>query len=254
MEKEVAWLLREKYSNKKSADFFADCARLESGEPLAYIIGYIPFVGASIRLDSKPLIPRPETEYWVEKALTHIKHHATNSKSPLRILDLCAGSGAIGIAIVANEPSVLVDFVEIDPTHTTTIQQSLELNHINPSRTRVFVGDLFSPLLPLTPRPLYDYILCNPPYVDPLLDRTELSVKKYEPHLALYGGKEGLELIERILAEASRFLQHSGMIWIEHEPEHVAPLTQQAMRNNLVVDTHNDQYKVARFSVFTMAQ
>ncbi len=95
MTQDEVWLLREKYQGVKTDAFFEDCARLKNGEPLAYIIGSIPFLNTTIFLDAHPLIPRPETEFWVEKAIAHM-----NVRAPLRILDLCAGSGCIGVAVL----------------------------------------------------------------------------------------------------------------------------------------------------------
>jgi release factor glutamine methyltransferase len=101
---EIKWLLEEKYQGEKSEAFFSDCKRLALGEPLAYIIGYSPFMNCKIWLDNKPLIPRPETEYWVNEAIDTIKNNATLSlgleiTSP-KILDMCAGSGCIGVSLL----------------------------------------------------------------------------------------------------------------------------------------------------------
>ena len=73
MTSEEQWLLREKYQGEKTEAFFADCDRLLAGEPLAYLIGHIPFLHCLISLDSHPLIPRTETEFWTEKATKHIQ-------------------------------------------------------------------------------------------------------------------------------------------------------------------------------------
>ena len=87
------WLLKEKYKGVKSRAFLADCQELKAGVPLAYVIGSIPFLDTKIYLDSKPLIPRPETEYWTEQAIKSIKTVASAN-----VLDLCSGSVCIGVA------------------------------------------------------------------------------------------------------------------------------------------------------------
>ena len=71
---EVEWLLKEKYHGEKTSKFEADVARLTKGEPLAYVIGWIPFYDCKIDVSLHPMIPRPETEFWVEKAITVIKN------------------------------------------------------------------------------------------------------------------------------------------------------------------------------------
>ena len=77
MHRDEEWLLNEKYQGERTDEFFADCERLKSGEPLAYIIGHVPFLDATIHLDSKPLIPRTETEYWVKAVIIDITSKST---------------------------------------------------------------------------------------------------------------------------------------------------------------------------------
>ena len=108
MSQDIEWLLEEKYSGEKNDAFFADCKRLALGEPLGFLIGHVPFLDTTIYLDSKPLIPRPETEYWTEAVIADIKTNYpardlenTPGAEQLRVLDLCAGSGCIGVAIAA---------------------------------------------------------------------------------------------------------------------------------------------------------
>jgi release factor glutamine methyltransferase len=92
-------LLQDKYNGIQTPEFETDVKRLESGEPLAYVIGWQPFCGTKIFLDSHPLIPRPETEYLVNKIITEL-----SDKQNLKILDLCAGSGCIGVALLQALP------------------------------------------------------------------------------------------------------------------------------------------------------
>lgn len=242
MHQEEQWLLEEKHNGIKSEAFYADLERLQAGEPLAYIIGSVPFLNCTIYLDSHPLIPRAETEFWTEKAISQM------SQAP-QVLDLCAGSGAIGVAVAKAIETAHVTFGEIDTAHLPTIAKNLEANGIDCTRYKVFASDLFENI-----EGIYDYILTNPPYIDPALDRTEDSVKKHEPHEALYGGKDGMELIEKIIAQAKKHLTRNGQLWIEHEPEQVESVTTLAQTYTYTVATHNDQYKVPRYSVLTMAQ
>src|SRR5690606_23955541 len=114
----------------------------------------------------------------------------------LEILDLCAGSGCIGVALAENNPKILVDFVELDQIHEETIKKNSFFNNLKPSQFNVYIGNLF---LPLPKAKKYDYIFSNPPYIDQKLNRTATSVKNHEPKLALYGGKNGLEIISDII-------------------------------------------------------
>ena len=111
--KDIDVLIREKYNNslKKKKDYSSfkkDVLRLKSGEPLEYVMGFSYFLGCRIDLSLKPLIPRQETEFWVEKAIKRIK---TRKKS-LICLDIFAGSGCIGIALLKHIKASRVDFSE----------------------------------------------------------------------------------------------------------------------------------------------
>lgn len=251
-DKEIEWLLQEKYNGEKSSAFFADCKRLALGEPLAYLIGSVPFLNTTIYLDSCPLIPRPETEYWVEEAIKTIRGGTTlplglSEEKPLRILDLCAGSGCIGVAVVKAFPTALVDFGELDSHHLPTIKKNLLKNSINLSRTNVVHTNLFSHL-----PGSYDFILANPPYIDDSLERTEPSVRQFEPYVALFGGEKGLEIIGSLIKDAPAHLSVGGQLWIEHEPEQSANIQTLGTKYGFTVTTHKDQFNLERYSVLVL--
>lgn len=287
------WLLEEKYGGAESAPVFnesldeiknkyswgaafrADCARLAAGEPLGYVIGSVPFLDSVIYLDSHPLIPRVETEFWVEKVIARCKEHlashlgsedsqagrvwlgqlspsessARRGRSPvtpLRILDLCAGSGCIGVAVAKSVPEAHVTFADIDPAHLPTIEKNIRENGIAPERTTVVQSDVFENI-----EGRFDLILTNPPYIDPKLDRTQTSVKYFEPHVALYGGADGMEVIERIVEGARAKLAPHGTLYLEHEPEQADAIAQLAHTHYLTCVTHTDQYDTPRYSTCT---
>jgi release factor glutamine methyltransferase len=116
----------------------------------------------------------------------------------------------------------------------------------------VFGGDLFEHI-PKGTR--YNFILSNPPYIDPEVDRAEASVKNFEPHLALYGGVGGMEIIARIIHDASDYLLPHGQLWIEHEPEQteaIATRVKNLYGERASLGTNQDQYGVERVSVITL--
>jgi len=244
MNQEARWLLEEKYDGTESEAFRADLERLKTGTPLAYLIGSVPFLNCTIHLDSHPLIPRSETEFWTERAIETIKKYP--AQGMVRVLDLCAGSGAVGVAVAHAIPLAQVTFGEIETEHLATIAKNLEAHNIPCTRYQVFASDLFENI-----GGTFDFILTNPPYIDPILDRTETSVKAHEPHSALYGGTDGMELIKRIIIQAPEYLTQNGQLWIEHEPEQVSAITALAKENDFSCVTHNDQYNTARYSVLT---
>lgn len=246
MHKEKEWLLLEKYHGEKTEGFFADCIRLQSGEPLAYIIGHVPFLNTTIYLDSQPLIPRPETEFWTHEILTHITSNHNDRSEPC-ILDLCAGSGCVGVAILKAVPYVYVDFVEIEAIHHPTIIKNCEMSGAQPGRYTVYGGDLFSEIA----NKQYAYILANPPYIDKDRHTVEDSVTAHEPHRALFGGIEGLEVISRIIKEASRYLSNTGVLLVEHEPFQSNLIKDLGKENGFTTEIRYDQYGVDRYTLLT---
>lgn len=233
MDKESSWLLADKYNGIESEEFRKDILLLKSGVPLAYVIGWTPFLGAKIWLDTKPLIPRPETEFWVEKVIKEIKPGS-------KILDLCAGSGCIGISILKHVPESIVHFAEIVDDHHQTIRKNIRENGIDVERTKQIGGNLFEYV-----NDKYDFILTNPPYIDPKLsNRIEESVKIHEPKEALFGGKEGMEIIEHIIREVPQFLNPNGVLYIEHEPEQVEVIKTLALQAKIF----EDQFGLIRYS------
>ncbi|KND47510.1 MAG: release factor glutamine methyltransferase [Parcubacteria bacterium C7867-004] len=205
---ERALLIRDKYAGDPDADLSADIERLSRGEPLAYVIGWIPFIGLNVRLDSRPLIPRPETEWWTEALIAHLKE--TFEDAPFRLLDLCAGSGAIGLAVLSHLPNASVAFGELEPAHADLILTNLAENNIDASRADIRSGDLFIPFEDEE----FDIIATNPPYV-PQTRELEAGVTDYEPGAALFAGADGLDIIRRIAEEAPGHLSAAGELWIE---------------------------------------
>lgn len=200
-------LIRDKYDGDAEADLAPDLARLASGEPLAYVIGWVPFLGLQIDLTSRPLIPRPETEWWAEELVTHLRERFGDA--PFTLLDLCAGSGAIGLAVLKAFPCVQVTFAELKPEHLKSIQKSLIMNELDASRATLIASDVFE-----TVPGRFDLIATNPPYI-PQSRSLDRSVAAYEPTEALFSGADGLALIRRIATQAQEHLANPGELWLE---------------------------------------
>ncbi|MEZ4104212.1 MAG: peptide chain release factor N(5)-glutamine methyltransferase [Candidatus Paceibacterota bacterium] len=244
LSQEEEWLLKEGFQGEKSEAFFASVQKLKSGTPLAYLIGYTPFLNCQIFLDSKPLIPRPETEFWAEKVIIEINDLSKTTNRTIDVLDLCAGSGCIGVAVAKNCPSVKAHFSELEEAHLKTIEKNCRENNIQKNRYKIHQSDLFTKL----PKIKYDLILSNPPYIDKKLNRAEKSVVENEPELALFGGKDGMEVIGKIITRAPDYLKQNGELWLEHEPEQTEDIKVLASKNNFKFHNHKDQYGVERFS------
>ncbi|MBS2022765.1 MAG: peptide chain release factor N(5)-glutamine methyltransferase [Deltaproteobacteria bacterium] len=207
-------------------------------EPVAYILGVKEFYGRPFAVDKRAFIPRPETELLVQAALQALDERAgkasetsekasetspekasETSKTPeisqaLRVLDLCAGSGAIGVSIAAERENVTVDLVELSTDAVLVTRQNAERH--GAGRAHVHQGDLFAPL---TPGTRYDVITANPPYI-PATDKPTLApeIVQHEPALALFGGDDGLVTIRRLVAEVPRWLSPRGSFFMELDP------------------------------------
>lgn len=179
--------------------------RRAAGEPVAYIVGEREFRGLALRVTPAVLIPRPETELLVERALALLPEGAAAD-----VLDLGTGSGAVAVAIAIARPRARV-------LATDASAEALEVARENARRHGAGVelarGDW---LAAVRPERRFDAIVSNPPYVasgDPHLARGDL---RFEPRAALDGGRDGLECIGRIAREARMRLAPGGWLALEH--------------------------------------
>ncbi len=181
------------------------------GEPLAYILGFKEFYGLKFLVTPDVLIPRPESELIVDKALAFIKTNSLSVKGSLSVLEIGVGSGAITLSI-ANEISRYGLLNKVEFVATDISQKALDVAQKNAKMLGLdFVeflqGNLFAPVL----EKKFDLIIANLPY----LPKEESLQNKYEPQLALDGGEVGDELINKFLAEVEVFLRPNGLVLIE---------------------------------------
>lgn len=207
--RELWWVIEDKYGGRWQKETDQDFRRLLRGEPADYVIGWVPFLGCRIGLSYRPMIPRPETEFWAEQAIKEFEKR----RGKLRILDIFSGSGAIGIAVLKKLPLARVDFAEENKRFLKQIRLNLRLNKISPRRFRVIRSDIFKNI-----KGRYDVILANPPYVPLLRKKTVAeSVLKFEPRRAVFGGRDGLSYIRTFLRSAKNHLGSGGEIWMEFD-------------------------------------
>lgn len=175
-------------------------ARHAAGEPLAYITGFQPFCNLEISVTPDVLIPRPETEELVDWAA-----HFFNPAAPLKILDLCTGSGCIALALAAQLPHACVTAVDISPRALQVARHNAERLKLQEKITFI-ESDLWEKV-----QGNFDIIVSNPPYI-PSGDLPGLMREvQAEPALALDGGPDGLQLTRQIIRRAGRFT-HAGSI------------------------------------------
>lgn len=214
MEKEIGWLLQEKYQGKPTKQFYKNVKRVEAGEPLDYVIGFTEFLGCKIDLSKKVLIPRFETEFWVEKAIEDIYYKSqTFGNSSIRVLDVFAGSGCIGIAVLKHVKNSFVVFADSEKESIDQIKINTKLNKVARDRFKIIKSDIFDGI-----GAKFDVILANPPYISAARrNRVQKSVIQFEPHAALFGGGDGLFFIKKFLASAKNFLNPGGKIYMEFD-------------------------------------
>lgn len=246
--KNIYWVFKEKYSGKWNHKILEDIRRLKNGEPVDYIIGWTPFINCKIDLSFKPLIPRPETEYWTEKIIKTRTDNNKNNKN--HVLDIFSGSGCIGIAVLKNTKNTKVDFAEISPRLIKQIKLNLKINRISLSRYRVIQSDIFQNI-----RGRYNYILANPPYI-PLKNKRKVQteVLKYEPTEAIFGGQNGMLYIKKFLKDAGKYLATKGVIIMEFDsPEkNIIGKIAKTFYSNAKINFYKDQYNKWRFLKITL--
>lgn len=208
--KERGWLFAhyDQALTEEEAETFAELvARRAAAEPVAYLVGHREFYGLDLNVDQRVLIPRPETELLVDAVLDHIESRANQS---VQMVDVGTGSGAVAVAVAANCPSVTIYAVDLSASALEVAKENVA-KHDSRGQITLLKGDLLTPL----PQRV-DIIAANLPYITSG-DYPNLmaDVRDYEPRLALEAGPEGLDLIERLLAQAPAHLNPGGVLFLE---------------------------------------
>lgn len=183
-------------------------ARHLAGEPVAYLIGEWEFYGLPLDISSEVLIPRPDTEVLAEQAITYVQ-----TLGECRVLDLCAGSGCIGLAVAANAPQARVVLGEWSDGALKICRQNIRRNGLT---GRVVPMQTDARERPEKSLGDFQCIVSNPPYI-PRGDISGLdaSVRDYEPHLALDGGEDGLDFYRAIAGKWKEALNVGGRLYFE---------------------------------------
>ncbi len=186
-------------SNKYKEELLA----LKNGKPLQYVIGNVNFYGIKYYINENVLIPRFETEELVENTINYIKK---NFNYPIDIVDLGCGSGVIGLTLEKKISTKSVDLIDISPKALTVTKKNIiNLN----SRANIMENNFLENI-----NKKYDLIISNPPYIK-TDEQIENIVKENEPHIALYGGKEGLDCYKEILKNINNNLKEKALIAFE---------------------------------------
>lgn len=185
--------------------------RAAQNEPVAYLTGKTQFYSLELEITRDCMIPRPETELLVQRAVEFLR-----ARDGVQfVCDLCTGSGCIAVAIAKNFADVRIIATDISDAALAVAAGNVE-KHQLAERITLLCGDLFEPLI----RPLdvdkFDLIVCNPPYVSSAeYDNLDKNVKDYEPRLALYAGADGLDVYRRIVEKIDQFLKPGAGLMLE---------------------------------------
>jgi release factor glutamine methyltransferase len=182
--------------------------RRVQGEPLAYIAGVKGFYGYDFVVNTDVLIPRPETETLVEKALEFIKKQ--NLQEP-KILDLGTGSGCVGLTMAKKIPGATVTLLDVSPAALAVARQNAENLKVN-ERVSFIESDALEFLKGTDET--FDLILSNPPYISPEDKQVDEHVRKFEPHLALFA-ESGTQLLKTWSENAQHKLKNPGIMLME---------------------------------------
>ena len=203
----------EEADEQIQTDYLEGIHLMENGEPLGYVLGYECFYGYDFIVNEDVLIPRPETEELVGLVLSKFDDYFAD-KDHVNVFDVATGSGAIGITLNLEEPRMDVIASDISKEALVVAQKNNEKlgAHVN-----FICGSMLDPFVD---RDLHcDILVCNPPYI-PSEEKMEQSVVDYEPHVALFGGEDGLKFYRQILKDAHKVVNEKNIIAFEHAYNH----------------------------------
>jgi release factor glutamine methyltransferase len=209
LDENKAWLIahaEEELLEAQAAHFLELIERRFRGEPIQYITGVTEFYGLPFAVRPDVLIPRPETEHLVEKAI-----ELTRSFTKPRIVDVGTGSGAIAVSLAHQLQEVKIAAIDVSAAALDVARRNAEGSRVA-DRIRFLQGDLLEPVQ----GEQFDIVVSNPPYIA-TIDRDSLAaeVRDYEPALALFAGADGLDIYRRLIPAAYPLLAPGGLLVLE---------------------------------------
>jgi release factor glutamine methyltransferase len=185
--------------------------RAAANEPIQYIIGSTEFYSLQIELDKNCLIPRPETELLVERAVEYLRQKDQKQ----RVCDLCTGSGCVAVAIAKNYPKAEIVATDISDKALKKADQNIKKYELS-DKVQLLCGDLFDAIIAQLDDTKFDLIVSNPPYVsESEFEELDTKIKNYEPAQALLAGDDGLDVYRRIAEQAPDYLKKNAILMLE---------------------------------------
>ncbi|MGL4306545.1 MAG: peptide chain release factor N(5)-glutamine methyltransferase [Mycobacteriaceae bacterium] len=193
--------------------------RRTAHEPLQHLTGWAAMGAITVEVGPGVFVPRPETELLFAWALAFLESHGTPGKPPV-VLDLCTGSGVLALAIANARPDAVVHAVELDTTALSWARKNSDAR-VQSGDTPIHLhqGDVTDRLLLSGLEGTVDVIVANPPYIPEGVSLAP-EVVDYDPHLALFSGVEGLDVIKPMVSNVARWLRIGGGVGVEHDDSH----------------------------------
>jgi release factor glutamine methyltransferase len=221
--------------------------RAAEQEPIAYLTGKREFYSLEFEITNACLIPRPETEMLVERAIEFLRKRTGEQF----ICDLCTGCGCVATAIARNYANCRIVATDISDAALEVAERNV-IKHGLPNRIKLLRGDLFEPIIPGLGPAKFDLITANPPYVsEPEYDKLSKNVKDFEPKQALIAGYDGLDVIKKIIADSGKFLKPAGALMLEIGNELCLPVEKLLKESGCfeTVTIEKDYQKLDRLAV-----
>ena len=234
---------REEIDIDKQMQYYGLLDRLTFGEPLQYITGNQEFMGLNFFVNQHVLIPQPDTEILVQIVLKYLEHNCGKENIKLfenlekrklknpKILDLCTGSGAIAISLYKNCQNENVEISASDISYEALEVARTNCQKLN-AKVKLIHSNLFEKI-----REKFDIIVSNPPYIETdVISELDIEVQN-EPHLALDGGKDGLDFYRKIAKESRDYLTEEGMLFLEigfNQKENVQKILEKNYFQNII--------------------
>jgi len=191
--------------------FFSLVKKRKNHHPIAYLLGYKEFFDLKFFVNKNTLIPRPDSEILVEQAIKYCQNNLLTKK--INILDLCCGSGCLGIALLKNIANALLIACDINKNAVIMAKKNAKYHQLH-NRSKIITSNLFDNLYKYTN--FFDIIITNPPYIETSTILTlQPEVKNFEPFLALNGREDGLYFYYQISKQADNFLKAQGNLFTE---------------------------------------
>lgn len=205
--------------------------RLEN-TPLAYITGRQNFMGVELLSDKRALIPRKETELLGKKAL-ELSKEISDSNNQIYIMDVCCGSGNLGITVAHSNSNCIVYASDISHEAVELTKENINLLNLN-KRVYVKQGDMMSAFEKNEYYEYFDLVICNPPYIiSSKVPKMDSEISMNEPMVAFDGGMLGIKIIQKLIHEAPKFLRNRGWLVFEVGLGHGQLITQLCKRTQL---------------------